>query len=223
MKNNSPHAPQATVLFLHGDFASFIYSPERFCAYTKCLCMYYGMLHLCVRMSIHRCIDLLFKMRLLYRSLVCVNCSLRPVGCSPPGFPVHGIFQARLLEWVAILFSRGSFWPRDWTLYCRSPVLQTDSLASEPPEKPKHRPSFFKKNGKLCFVIPFLCQLHSLQCLLWLRSCGDLTNPLLINIEVKLGFEVSFSLYPILSSSRGGCFKLFLAPLWGHSLLSRTS
>ena len=145
-----PRPPQATVLFLHGDFASFIYSPERFCAYTKCLCMYYGMLHLCVRMSIHRCIDLLFKMRLLYRSLVCVNCSLRPVGCSPPGFPVHGILQARLLEWVAILFSRGSFWPRDWTLYCRSPVLQTDSLASEPPEKPKHRPSFFFKKMGNC-------------------------------------------------------------------------
>ena len=66
-----------------------------------------------------------------------------PVDYSPPGSPVHGILQARLLEWVAILFSRGSFWPRDWTLYCWSPVLQTDSLASEPPEKPKHRSSFF--------------------------------------------------------------------------------
>ena len=38
-----------------------------------------------------------------------------PVDCSLPGSPVHGIPQARLLEWVAILFSRGSFWPRDWT------------------------------------------------------------------------------------------------------------
>ena len=28
---------------------------------------------------------------------------------------VHGISQARILEWVAISFSRGSFWPRDWT------------------------------------------------------------------------------------------------------------
>ena len=35
--------------------------------------------------------------------------------CSPPGFSVHGIFQARRLEWLAILFSRGSSWPRDWT------------------------------------------------------------------------------------------------------------
>jgi len=29
--------------------------------------------------------------------------------------PVHGILQARILEWVALPFPRGSFWPRDWT------------------------------------------------------------------------------------------------------------
>ena len=34
---------------------------------------------------------------------------------SPPGFPVHGILQARILEWVAISSSRGSSWPRDRT------------------------------------------------------------------------------------------------------------
>ena len=36
-----------------------------------------------------------------------------PMGCSPPGSSVHGIFQARILEWVAISFSRGSSRPRD--------------------------------------------------------------------------------------------------------------
>ena len=35
--------------------------------------------------------------------------------CSPPGSSVHGILQARILEWVAISFSRGSSRPRDWT------------------------------------------------------------------------------------------------------------
>ena len=35
--------------------------------------------------------------------------------CSPPGFYVHGILQARVLEWVAISFSRGSSQPRDRT------------------------------------------------------------------------------------------------------------
>ena len=36
--------------------------------------------------------------------------------CSPPGFSVHGLLQARILEWVATSSSRGSSQPRDWTL-----------------------------------------------------------------------------------------------------------
>ena len=39
--------------------------------------------------------------------------------CSPPGYSVHGILQARTLEWVAISFSRGSSWPRDQTWVSR--------------------------------------------------------------------------------------------------------
>ena len=38
-----------------------------------------------------------------------------PVDCSPPGFSVHGISQARILQWVAISFSRGSSWLRNQT------------------------------------------------------------------------------------------------------------
>ena len=38
-----------------------------------------------------------------------------PMDCSPPGSSVHGILQARILEGVAIAFSRGSSWPRDQT------------------------------------------------------------------------------------------------------------
>ena len=38
-----------------------------------------------------------------------------PMDCSLPGFSIHGIFQARILEWVAISFSRRSSQPRDWT------------------------------------------------------------------------------------------------------------
>ena len=41
------------------------------------------------------------------------------MGCSPPGSSGHGIFQARILEWVAISFSRGSSRPRDWTQVSR--------------------------------------------------------------------------------------------------------
>ena len=37
-----------------------------------------------------------------------------PLHCSLPGSSVHGIFQARILQWVAISFSRGSSQLRDW-------------------------------------------------------------------------------------------------------------
>ena len=56
-----------------------------------------------------------------------------PMDRSPPDSSVHGNLQARILEWVAILFSRGSSQPRDWT---RSPSLQMDFLLSEPLGKP---------------------------------------------------------------------------------------
>ena len=38
-----------------------------------------------------------------------------PMDYSPPGSSIHGVLQARILEWAAISFSRGSSWPRDWT------------------------------------------------------------------------------------------------------------
>ena len=42
-----------------------------------------------------------------------------PMDCGPPGSSVHGILQVRILEWVAISFSRGSSWPRDQTqVFC---------------------------------------------------------------------------------------------------------
>ena len=42
-----------------------------------------------------------------------------PVNCDLPGSSIHGILQARILEWVAISFSRGSSRPRDWTRVSR--------------------------------------------------------------------------------------------------------
>ena len=52
-----------------------------------------------------------------------------PVDCSPPGSSIHGILQARTLEWVAISFSRGIF--SDPGIEPRSPALQADDLTSE--------------------------------------------------------------------------------------------
>ena len=59
----------------------------------------------------------------VYSAFVCV-CVLvaqlclilcNPMDCSPPGSSVHGILQARILEWVAMPSTRGSFRPRNLT------------------------------------------------------------------------------------------------------------
>ena len=51
---------------------------------------------------------------LLFSSSV-MSDSLRPVNCSPPGSSVHGISQARILEWVVMPSSRRSSQPKDQT------------------------------------------------------------------------------------------------------------
>ena len=55
--------------------------------------------------------------------------------CILPVSSVLGIFQERILEWVAVPFSRGSSQPRDRTQVSE---LQADSLLPEPPGKPKN-------------------------------------------------------------------------------------
>ena len=57
--------------------------------------------------------------------------------CSQPGSSVHGILQARILEWVDISSSRGSFLSGDGT---RSPALQADSLPLNHLESPNAGP-----------------------------------------------------------------------------------
>ena len=55
-----------------------------------------------------------------------------PIGCSLPDSSIHGIFQARILEWVAISFSRRSSDPE---IEPGSPTLQADALPPESPGK----------------------------------------------------------------------------------------
>ena len=59
-------------------------------------------------------------------SLICVQ-TWDPMDNSLPGSSIHGIFQARILEGVAISFSRGSFQPRDGTqASCIADIFFTD-------------------------------------------------------------------------------------------------
>ena len=63
------------------------------------------------------------------QSLSHVQLFCNPMDYSLPGSSVHGILQARVLEWVAISSSRGSSQPRDWThVSCISLHWQEDSL-----------------------------------------------------------------------------------------------
>ena len=67
-----------------------------------------------------------------------------PMDCSPPGSSVHGILQARILEWVTMPSSGGSSRPRDQT---QVSALQADSSPSGPPGKPcsQVKPRIFLK------------------------------------------------------------------------------
>ena len=86
-----------------------------------------------------------------------------PMNCSLPGSSVHGILQARILEWVAVPFSKESSQPK-------SPTLQADSLPSEPPKKSYNEDKLFLFSVFVycpfncvagTFLSPFLLLLHS--------------------------------------------------------------
>ena len=63
------------------------------------------------------------------------SCSVMSNSLWPHGLLVHGILQARILEWVAFPFSRGSSQPRDWTQVSRT---AGGFLPAEPQRKPKN-------------------------------------------------------------------------------------
>ena len=77
-----------------------------------------------------------------------------PLDCSPPGSSIHEVFQARILEWVAISYSRGSFQPRDRTCI---PCIAGEFFTAEPPGKP------FNKNELLLLLFSCWVVSNSLQ------------------------------------------------------------
>ena len=85
------------------------------------------------------------KLREQLKVLVTQSCSALwdPMDCNPPGSSVHGILQARILEWVAIPFSRGSSWPRDQTqVSCIAGRLFTIWATREAPETVNYLPIY---------------------------------------------------------------------------------
>ena len=60
-----------------------------------------------------------------------------PMDCSPPASSVHGILQARILEWATISYSRGYSQPRIKPMSLASPALAGRFFATAPAGKPK--------------------------------------------------------------------------------------
>ena len=73
---------------------------------------------------------MVYKVKMKVAQLCQILCS--PMDCSQLGSSVHGILQARIVEWVAISLS-GDL--PDPGIKPKSPALQVDSLLSESPEK----------------------------------------------------------------------------------------
>ena len=75
---------------------------------------------------------------------------LCPPLCDPVVYTVHGILQARILEWVAFPFSRGSSQPR-------SPALRVDSSPAEPQGKPIFKSSIILSSTYISVHILCVC------------------------------------------------------------------
>ena len=137
-----------------------------------------------------------------------------PMDCSPSGSSVHGIFQARVLEWGAISFSRGS---------SLSPALQADTLPSEPQGKPPYPsttciigtvqcicwlgwPGTSEILADLCMAIwPLESPLKLTSALLW-------SNALSIDLFQDVGFYLLFA---------GSCISLESSTEWLHTAVRK--
>ena len=130
-----------------------------------------------------------------------MSCSLRPHGLY---HTVHGIPQARILEWVAFPFSRGSSQPR-------SPAVQVDSLPAEPQGKPKNAGvgslsllqrifSTRELNWGLLHCRQILCQLSYEGSPIWSVShVQPFVTPWTAVLQAFLFFTVSRSLLKFMS------------------------
>ena len=106
-------------------------------------------------------------MQVTYAVLCCAKqLQLCPALCntmdrSPPGSPMHWILQARTLEWVVMLSSRGSSRHRDQTHVSYVSLLhwQAGFLPLEPPGKPKLLREYERLNSST-HVIPSIIYIH---------------------------------------------------------------
>ena len=96
--------------------------------------------------TFHKTSQIQKRKKVKVRLLSCVRlCD--PMDCSLPGSSVHGIFQAIVLKWIAISFSRGSSQPRGQTWVSHI----VDTLPSEPPGKYRKHVNIIPKSYLISF------------------------------------------------------------------------
>ena len=100
------------------------------------------------------CHFLLQCMKVKRESEVTQSCpTLRdPMDCSPPGSPVHGIFQARVLEWGAIAFSERQLYLQAFSLFICE-LFQTFTKIGQHSKPPCTHQSSFNKYRHLTFLV----------------------------------------------------------------------
>ena len=91
--------------------------------------------------------------------------------CSPPGSSVHGIFQVRILEWVAYPFSRGSSWPRDRTQVSHIAGRFFTIWATREAHVPNYRIQFYLKSWYTVLCVKSCSPKRNVQ-VLTPKACG---------------------------------------------------
>ena len=130
-----------------------------------------------------------------------------PVDCGPPGSFVHGILQVRILEWVAISFSRGYSRSRDWTLDYRqslchlshkgSLVIMVINKNNNYQVSSTHSvPSTLHRPSHLIFTTVLRSRFY--LCPMWMRKSRlrEITNLYTSHSYKGVGFQSRFHLTP---------------------------
>ena len=134
---------------------------------------------------------------------------------SPPGSSVHGTLQARILEWVAISFSKRSSWPRDWTWVS----CMADSLLSEPPGKPNLHDSLFNWFSPVFTRKVFNCQADMKPA--WLHAASIVAQGLEDSVypqTSEMGSECLVILFLAFFCISNSLYCHYVYHLWYNSL-----
>ena len=83
-----------------------------------------------------------------------------PMDCSPPGSSVHRILQARIVEWIAIPFSRGSCLPKDRTRVSCISSIAGRFFTAEPLGKPTPNFNILSKKSLSSYFSEYLPRSH---------------------------------------------------------------